>query len=446
MKNCESFLSGLPQNLVSMAAHFEKVGGVPCIAVDGDGKPLLSPVESDHLESGAQDNPGCQFCRMACIRDQERRCEPSVVRRYGIQQADRFGGSFVFFCPANLVHWVSPVTVEGKTVGALIAGAVLMIDPDDYLGEEVRVPLMLDDGEREILREQFRKISYVPPTRVTSLARVLADMAYSLTQKMANHSLWDCKVENQQARISEYIHQLKKEHETSETPEYPIAKEKELLTLVAVGDHERANRHLNELLGQIIYGSGKNLATVKARVVELGTLLSRTVLDAGAPMQAVFELNKAFLAQIEKTDSVEGLSISLSIMLNRLTDSVVLHQSSRHGDLVHKAVQYLNANFSQCIDLQSVAAHLHISPPYFSKVFKEEMGLSFVHYLNQIRVDRSKHLLRDRSVSLVEISGRVGFEDQSYFTKVFKKVAGISPGRYRKNRGQSLENNLEIHE
>lgn len=444
MKNCESFVAGLPQNLLSMAAHFEEVGGVPCVAVDRDGQPLVATVNSAHMESGAQENPGCQFCRLAGLRDQQEPCESSLVRRYGIRQAERFGGSFVFFCPANLVHWVSPVTVEDRTVGALIAGAVLMIDPDDYLGEEVRLPLMLDDGQRDFLREQFRKISYVAPTRVTSLARVLADMAYSLSQKMANHSLWDCKVENQQARISEYIHQLKKEHEASQTPEYPIAKEKELLTLVAVGDHERVNRHLNELLGQIIYVSGKNLATVKARVVELGTLLSRAVLDAGAPMQAVFELSKTFLVQVDQTDSVEALSISLSILLNRLTD--VLQQSSRHGDLMHKAVEYLHANFSQCVDLQSVAAHLRISPSYFSKVFKEEMGLSFVHYLNQIRVDRSKHLLRDRSVSLVEISGRVGFEDQSYFTKVFKKVAGMSPGRYRKNRGQSLENNLEIHE
>ena len=286
----------------------------------------------------------------------------------------------------------------------------------------------------------------MPPTRVTSLERVLADMAFSLSQKMANHFSWDCKVESQQARISEYIHQLKSEYEAGAAPGYSIAKEKELLALVAVGDHERANRHLNELLGQIIYVSGKNMGTVKARVVELGTLLSRAVLDAGAPMQAVFERNKAFLAQIEKVDSVEGLTISLAGMLNRLTDSVVLHQSSRHSDLVHKAVQYLNAHFSHSIDLQAVADHLHISPSYFSKVFKEEMGLSFVHYLNQIRVDRSKYLLRDRSVSLVEISGRVGFEDQSYFTKVFKKVAGISPGLYRKNRGESMESNLEIHE
>ena len=151
MKNCESFVSGHPQSLISMATHFEKVAGVPCIAVDADGKQLVSTVQSERTESDSHENPGCQFCRMACLRDREWLCGTSAARRYVIHQADRFGGSFVFFCPANLAHWVSPVSVEGRTVGALIAGAVLMIDPEDYLSEEVRLPLMLGDGDREIL-------------------------------------------------------------------------------------------------------------------------------------------------------------------------------------------------------------------------------------------------------------------------------------------------------
>jgi AraC-like DNA-binding protein len=69
-----------------------------------------------------------------------------------------------------------------------------------------------------------------------------------------------------------------------------------------------------------------------------------------------------------------------------------------------------------------------------------------VHSLNQIRVERSKDLLRDHSISLAEITEMVGFEDQSYFTKVFNRHAGMSPGQFRKNRGQPLESNLEAHE
>jgi AraC-like DNA-binding protein len=109
-------------------------------------------------------------------------------------------------------------------------------------------------------------------------------------------------------------------------------------------------------------------------------------------------------------------------------------------------VQYLHANYHRKIDLQTVAQHLHLGAAHFSKLFKEEMGQSVAQYLNHIRVERSKELLRDLCLPLIEIADRVGFEDQSYFTKVFGRLTGMSPGRYRKNRGQREEANLEIHE
>lgn len=437
----------LHDNLRLLAQQFTAVSGISCHAVDGEGRPLTGAREAPPPEAGSEARTGCGLCRFLGEGQRSDTCNGVAIHGYGVGQAQRFGGSFVYFCPANLVYWASPVSVHGQVVGALIAGSVLMNEPDDYLGDDVEAFLGRSTVvERERLQRLLRSLPYVPPARVSALARVLSDMAYSLSQKLANNALWETHVEAQQARISEYIHQLKIDSETIKSPDYPVARERELLSLIAQGDYANANQLLNELLGFVFFSSGREMGLIKARILELVVLMSRAALEGGAAVDAILKMNNTFLAQVQKTASIEDLSVSLAAMLKRFADCVARQKSTRHAGLIQKAVQFLNAHYAQPIDLQTVASHLHISTAHFSKVFKEETGQGFVHLLNQVRVERSKDLLRDHSISLAEIAELVGFADQSYYTKVFRKHTGMSPGQFRKNRGRLPESNLEIHE
>jgi YesN/AraC family two-component response regulator len=89
------------------------------------------------------------------------------------------------------------------------------------------------------------------------------------------------------------------------------------------------------------------------------------------------------------------------------------------------------------LTLEEVASCVYLSPSYFSKVFKTEMNCNFVTYLNRLRIEMSKKLLLDNNIDLVDISNIVGYEDQSYFSKIFKKMTGVSPGKFRDCRGQT---------
>ncbi len=79
-----------------------------------------------------------------------------------------------------------------------------------------------------------------------------------------------------------------------------------------------------------------------------------------------------------------------------------------------------------------MSAAVYLSPSYFSRIFKEETQRTFVVFLNEVRIAHSKKLLRDKTIKLVDIAAMVGFEDQSYFTKVFKKQQAVTPLQYRK--------------
>ena len=79
-----------------------------------------------------------------------------------------------------------------------------------------------------------------------------------------------------------------------------------------------------------------------------------------------------------------------------------------------------------------MAQEVLFSPYYVSRLFKEELGLTFIEYLTKIRIDAAKRLLLETNMTVSEISDLVGYQDPSYFTKVFKKREGVTPTQFRR--------------
>jgi len=99
---------------------------------------------------------------------------------------------------------------------------------------------------------------------------------------------------------------------------------------------------------------------------------------------------------------------------------------------VERCLTYIHENYAQDFPVEALAEMVSVSPSYLFRIFRKRMGVTPVHYRNLVRVDRAKHLLLDGTLRLDQIAGRVGFEDVRYFTRVFKKETGASPGEYRK--------------
>ena len=105
---------------------------------------------------------------------------------------------------------------------------------------------------------------------------------------------------------------------------------------------------------------------------------------------------------------------------------------SKNYSLIRTAIEFICANFNTNITLEDVAAKVHLNSAYFSTLFKQSTGSSFKEYLNMIRVEESKRLLTSTDYRIIDIAIATGFEDQSYFSKVFKKYTGITPKQYRR--------------
>ncbi|MFD0590451.1 response regulator [Paenibacillus sp. GCM10027627] len=110
----------------------------------------------------------------------------------------------------------------------------------------------------------------------------------------------------------------------------------------------------------------------------------------------------------------------------------ILAQSKDKG-VIHEIAKYIEQNAGRDITLQDVASHFYLSREYISRKFKQEMNENISDYIAGIRMNRAKELLANKGLKISQIAEQVGFHDEKYFSKVFKKWIGCTPNDYRKH-------------
>ena len=106
---------------------------------------------------------------------------------------------------------------------------------------------------------------------------------------------------------------------------------------------------------------------------------------------------------------------------------------SSNDRMIDSVIGEIREHYTEDIQLTTLAAKYAVSSGRLSTMIKDEMQMNFSDYIAQLRIQRAKELLEDETMSIQEIAEIVGYNDYFYFTKVFKKVQGISPSKYRKS-------------
>ncbi|WP_425060160.1 HTH-type transcriptional activator RhaR [Sporomusa carbonis] len=409
------------QYLQEIMENFSKATGLHVALVNKNG-------ESFGLFDTAE---RCEFCKY--IRSKPKgvaKCRASY--KQATQEASKWEEPYFFRCRAGLVIWVVPISLRGISLGSIICSQVLLWKPDRFFYQELRElnPEVDDFAE---LERKVGQLDIIAPDRFQAAADVLY---VTVNQLMKRDLLILEKVETykMQQRIRKELEDRKRQQTAAKgSNDYGayLQRERSFLRYIRLGDKPRAEKNLQTLLTHLFIKTAGDQATIKMRISELATLVSRAAVEGGAEAEAVMVMLHQFNEKINDCRRMEEYFSHMQKLVTVFLNQSVSLGDKRHSGLVNEAKSFILENYSRSIKVDDVAAQLFISPSHLSRLFRQELNCTVNDYITRVRVEQAVELMKKPELSVAQVSQAVGFQSQSYFAKVFSKYIGVAPLVYR---------------
>ena len=134
---------------------------------------------------------------------------------------------------------------------------------------------------------------------------------------------------------------------------------------------------------------------------------------------------------IDQATQINELQSLLSEAAMSVVHRINKYNKKNINQILQNAIDYIRENYTMSITLNELAEHTYVSTYYLSRMFKKELGKNFVEYLNEVRIDKAKELLKGNQYKTYEVAELVGIQDPHYFSKIFKKYVNMTPTEYK---------------
>ncbi|WFR61023.1 AraC family transcriptional regulator [Paenibacillus amylolyticus] len=135
--------------------------------------------------------------------------------------------------------------------------------------------------------------------------------------------------------------------------------------------------------------------------------------------------------QLEICDTMPDMLDQVVIYIDTLVD--LIRKRLQMSDEITRAIEYIKRHYTENISLQMVADHVGLSMGYLSNLFRRELQITYIDYVNRYRIERAKDLLAQNQLRSSDVPALVGFSPEyTYFSKVFKRITGLNPNEYRR--------------
>jgi two-component system response regulator YesN len=220
------------------------------------------------------------------------------------------------------------------------------------------------------------------------------------------------------------------EEDTTDSPGFSVMKyKKELFLALAKHEQERMISIFKEIQKEVLGGitDTEEYAKIAAEIVYI---LSEYFNKYEIQAQVVLKNSYLDFKELKYLESLQQIEGWLSNVIADLVEYLAT-DTSLHPKIIERAKEYIHSHYSDQLALNIIAEQIHLSPNYFCSLFKKYEGIGCVEYLNSYRIDQAKKLLKVSDKKIYEIAFHVGFQNNNYFNRLFKKKTGYTPSEYR---------------
>lgn len=409
--------NAIPETLEASINAFSMIAGVPVTYYDNSGSILK------------EFSPEKKICTRFRIYSKSKSKCRSLLNFAG-SFSSGLGEPYIFFCRAGLSNMAFPLIENGSAKGYLIAGPfVIKKLKSSNISNFVQMNSINDDVLEDIM-DFAGKLPVFTAEEISALSilfynSVVSNVTSSGEYRNARKNFSD------QITLGGMIRQSKKDRLSSA---FPAEMTDELINAIIGGKTVQAEKISTRILERLYVLCLGDLDEIKTMALWVTAAIIRNFSSEERSSFGEFaEMDMDIINRINEAATIEELSDTFIGLVKRISSDLV--SSVYHGTspLIARSLRYIKSNYTRKIRLADIAAELHVNPSYFSALFSQEMKRPFTDYILELRINKAKELLRNTNMDILDISSAVGFENQSYFTKIFRTHTGLTPRQYRQD-------------
>jgi two-component system response regulator YesN len=381
-----------------------------------------------------------EFCRLVSkAQSGENRCYQDRLR--SLTMAFETGQPYETLCHAGLFLVCIPVMERELPLGGIFFGRCLSEPLDDTAVLDMTGRLQDLRIDPSAFMHAAEQLPVMGARKIHQAAQHLFILLYERTKLDPRVIHWRRFKTDQQARIGEIIQESKSR---GGVMRYPYEREYELMEKVRAGDRVGAREILNEILGAILFSNPGKIDILKARLVELLSILSRGAVEFGLGIESVLERNVGYINKVLSLGTQDEICAWISAALNDFIEDVYGRHDVSPRDPLVLAQNFIKRRFGDPLNVRRIAAEANLSESRLSHLFRERLGTTVIEYLLSVRLNRAKTLLLTTNMTCTEIALEAGFNDPSYFTRCFRKKTGFTPRKFRNDHRDQPKDRLRV--
>jgi two-component system, response regulator YesN len=210
-------------------------------------------------------------------------------------------------------------------------------------------------------------------------------------------------------------------------------KDYDLIYSLDFTDKQRLKNDLKQLMSDIKNAGRDSYLYSQMIISNIYMSAIKALKEIGGNVEEVFNHPLEEFKQLASNPTLDRVEDKLLVMLFKIADYINERKFGKYAFIIEKAKLYIHQQYQNPnLSIEDVARYVNMSNSYFSILFKQETGQTFVDYLTSFRIEKAKYLLKVSGYRSYEISDQVGFNNSTYFSTIFKKYIGCSPTEYRK--------------